>query len=155
MSTGVMIAFLPTPTNWYKGQDFAHLTLIYAGDIMSMPMSSFNELAKDAITVAKMMPPFSLDVLGVDVMGEGDKVDVLTLKSTPELLRARDLVEHWNGSQYTNFIPHVTVGPEGSAEGMLPVKLYFDQLMVAWGNRQLLFPVGMNYLSEAKNADRY
>jgi 2'-5' RNA ligase len=153
MSTGVMIAFLPNPTNWYKGPDFAHLTLIYAGDITDLPVSAFNELAKDAITVARTMPPFSLDVVGVDVLGDEEKVDVLTLKPIPELLRARDLVEHWNGSQHKDFIPHVTVGPEGSAEGSLPVKLYFDQLMVAWGNRQLLFPVGM-YMSEAKS-NRY
>jgi hypothetical protein len=105
-------------------------------------MSAFNELAKDAITVARTLPPQALDVTGVDVLGEGEKVDVLSLKATPELLRARDMVKKWNASQYPDFMPHVTVGPEGSAEGQLPVKLYFDQLMVAWGNRQLTFPLG-------------
>jgi 2'-5' RNA ligase len=85
MSTGVMIAFLPNPTNWYKGQDFPHLTLVYAGDIMSLPMATFNDLAKDAITVARTTPSMALDVTGVEVWGEGEKVDVLTIKPTTEL----------------------------------------------------------------------
>jgi 2'-5' RNA ligase len=151
MSTGVMVALLPNPTNWYKGPDFPHLTVVYAGDIMSLPMAMFNELAKDAITVARSTPAMVLDVLSVDVMGEGERVDVLTMKPTTELLRARDWLKKWNASQYPDFIPHVTIGPEGSAEGPMPVKLYFDTLMVAWGNRQLTFPLGYN-IGEAKSA---
>jgi 2'-5' RNA ligase len=144
MTTGVMIAFLPTTDGWYKGPDFAHMTLVYAGEIVSLPLSAFNEIAKDAITVARTMPPFRLPITGVEVFGEGEKVDVLTMQSTPALLRAREMVEKWNASQH-EFAPHVTIGPEGSAEGILPTELYFRDIIVEWGNRQLRFPLGMAF----------
>jgi 2'-5' RNA ligase len=153
MSTGVMIAFLPTDTSWCK-QDLPHLTLVYCGEITSLPITAFNEIAKDAISVARFMPPFSLQVTGVEVFGEGEKVDVLTFKPTNQLLRAREMVEHWNASEH-EFSAHATIGPEGSAEGVLPTELYFDRIIVEWANRQLTFRLGMNYLSENKSPDRY
>jgi 2'-5' RNA ligase len=147
MSTGVMLAFIPDNTEWYKGPDFAHLTLVYCGDINSLEYTAFNELAKDAISVTRTMRPFTLDVLGVDLFGAEDepKVDALRVQPTASVLTARQLVEKWNASQH-DFNPHLTVGPQGSAEGMLPTKLYFGRLMAAWGNRQLIFPLnGSDY----------
>lgn len=141
MSTGVMLAFLPTDGSWCQ-QPLPHLTLVYCGTIEELPITSFNELAKDAITVALQTNPFSLDVTGIEVFGENDeKVDVLTLKAIPPLLTARHLVEGWNASQHP-FNPHCTIGPEGSAQGILPTRLYFDRILVGWGNRSLIFPLG-------------
>lgn len=147
MSTGVMIAFLPSgDTSWCK-QDLPHLTLVYAGDIADLPPTAFNELAKDAISVARMTKPFTLDVLGIDVFGsdETEKVDVLSMQKTPALYTARRIVEHWNASEYKELSPHVTVGPQGSADGVIPTKIYFDRLLAAWGNRQLTFQLGPQY----------
>lgn len=132
-----MIAFLPVDGSWCK-QPLPHLTLVYAGSMIDLPITAFNDLAKDAITVSRTMRPFSLDVLGVEVFGEEEKVDVLRLSETPRLQTARRLVEKWNASEHP-FNPHCTVGPEGSAEGNLPTVLYFNQIAVAWGNRVLNF----------------
>lgn len=152
MSTGAMLAFLPTDGSWCQ-QSLPHLTLVYCGTIEELPLSSFNELAKDAITVARQTSPFSLDVTGVEVFGEDDeKVDVLTLRAISPLLAARHLVEGWNASQHP-FNPHCTIGPEGSAQGILPTRLYFDRILVGWGNRTLSFPLG-GYPSEG-NSKRY
>lgn len=144
MSTGVMLAFLPTDGSWCQ-QPLPHLTLVYAGTIQDLAETVLNELAKDALTVARQTRPFSLDVTGIEVFGgdseDNPKVDVLTLQPTPSILAARHLVENWNASQHP-FNPHVTVGPEGSASGNLPTQLYFDRILVAWGNRNLVFPLG-------------
>lgn len=137
---GVMIAFVPTDGSWCK-QPLPHLTLVYAGSLIDLPLSAFNELAKDAISVARTTRPFSLDVLGVEVFGEEEKVDVLRFQSTPQLELARRLVEKWNASEHP-FSPHCTIGPEGSAEGNLPTRLWFEQIIVAWGNRLLRFSLG-------------
>lgn len=139
MSTGVMIAYIPTETDWCQ-QDLPHMTLVYCGSIEDLPLQAFNAIAKDAITAARISGPLALDVTGVEVFGEApDTVDVLTLQPISKLIAARKIVEKWNGSEYTEFAPHATIGPEGSAQGVLPTRLYFDRLMVAWGNRQMSF----------------
>lgn len=141
MSTGVMLAFVPTDGSWCQ-QPLPHLTLVYCGTIDDIPLTAFNELSKDAITVARQTAPFSLDVTGIEVFGgdgeDNPKVDVMTLQPTPSLLAARQIVEKWNASQHP-FNPHCTIGPEGSAQGVLPTQLYFDQILVQWGNRSLAF----------------
>lgn len=137
MNDGVMIAYIPTDGSWCR-QDLPHMTLVYAGTLQDVDISSFNRLAKDAISASRVTRPFALDVVGVEVFGDEEKVDVLRLQATPQLMAARRLVEGWNASQHP-FNPHCTVGPEGSAEGRLPTKLWFEEIMVAWGNRRLNF----------------
>lgn len=142
MSDGVMIAFIPTNAEWCRQPD-PHMTLVYCGKIGELPVGIFNDLAKAAISVARLTRSFSLDVMSVEVFGDDEeKVDVLRLSETSQLLLARQLVEPWNASQHP-FSAHVTIGPEGSASGMLPTNVYFAQIMVAWGNRQLVFPLTM------------
>ncbi len=51
-------------------------------------------------------PPF-LKVLGTDIFGDEEKVNVLRLQPTPELLAMRRSVENWNASEHP-FNPHVT-----------------------------------------------
>lgn len=152
MSTdGIMIAYLPTDGSWCK-QPLPHMTLVYAGSLRDHDYSAFNSLAKDAIAVTRVTPPFSLDVTNIEVFGDGEEqVEVLRLSSTPELLRARELVEHWNASEYKQFKPHATVGRLGSARGHLPTKLHFDRIMVAFGNEEMIFRLEHSL----ERADRY
>lgn len=138
MSDGIMIAYLPSDGSWCK-QPLPHMTLVYAGTLQDHDYSRFNQLAKDAIVAARLTAPFSLNVTGIEVFGDEEKVDVLTLSTTPELLRAREFVEHWNASEHREFKPHATVGPIGSARGVLPTKLHFDRIMVAFGNEEMTF----------------
>lgn len=150
---GVMIAFLPTQVGWCK-QPLPHMTLVYAGTLDNVSYAAFGDLAKDAITVARMMRrPFELDVLGIEQFGdEGKKVDVLTLSSTPDIEAARRHVQMWNMSEKP-FTPHATIGPEGSAEGELPTKLYFDRIVAVWGPKKLVFRLGGHYRDEPVDAE--
>jgi 2'-5' RNA ligase len=143
---GVMLAFLPTNTEWCK-QELPHMTLVYCGTTEEVSEAMFSDIAKDSLLVANMMRhPFSLDVTGVEVFGgngDGPKVDVLRLGPTPQLVLARRLVQHWNASQHP-FNPHATVGPEGSAEGELPTQLFFDRILASWGPKKLIFRLGLD-----------
>jgi 2'-5' RNA ligase len=153
MSDGIMIAYLPTDGSWCK-QPLPHMTLVYAGTLADHDYTAFNQLAKDAISISRLTGGFELNVTGVETFGEDpEQVEVLTLSSTPELIRARELVEHWNKSSHGDFKPHCTVGPLGSARGILPTSLYFDRIMVAFGNEDMTFRLGGSESAMAR--DRY
>lgn len=153
-----MIAFLPANGSWVK-QDFPHLTLVYAGPIEGRDKSEFNAMGKDGISAARTTGSFSLNVTGVETLGDtGEEVDVLMVYPTPQLLLARQIVEKWNKSEFTDFLPHVTIGPAGSAyvqqvgdnrdyefgsstrrRDLLPSSIFFDRLALCWGDDRLIF----------------
>lgn len=139
MGDGVMVAFLPTNGEWCK-QPLPHMTLVYCGTIDEVSYAQFGDIAKDAISVARLMRrPFMMDVAGIEQFGDdGQKVDVLKLVSTPMVEVARKHVQMWNASEKP-FSPHATIGPEGSAEGELPTRLFFDRIAAVWGPKQLVF----------------
>jgi 2'-5' RNA ligase len=121
------------------------MTLVYCGTIDDVSYAQFGDIAKDAISVTRLIPrPFALDVTGIEQFGgndDGPRVDVLKLASTPEVELARRHVQIWNASEHP-FNPHATIGPEGSAEGELPTKLYFDRVLAQWGPKSLIFRIG-------------
>lgn len=160
MNDQAMIAFLPANGSWCK-QDFPHMTLVYAGAIEGRDISEFNDMGKDAINAARVTGSFSLNSLGVEQFGnEPDVVDVITLYPSPQLLVARRMVQNWDQSEFTDFKPHVTIGPAGSAyaqqvpvnsdrydyssrqKDMLPSSIYFDRLAICWGEKRLIFDLG-------------
>lgn len=160
MNDTAMIAFLPANGSWCK-QDFPHMTLVFAGKIEGRDRSEFNDLGKDAITASRTLGSFTLNVTGVETLGdEGEEVDALMLYPTPQLLVARRIVEQWNQSQFKDFLPHATIGPAGSAyaqttpvdfnpyaesnvgsrqQNTLPSSIYFNRLAVCWGDDKLIF----------------
>jgi 2'-5' RNA ligase len=159
MSDTASIAFLPTNGSWCK-QDFPHMTLVFAGKIADRPSADFNEMAKDAISAARVTRSFSLSVTGVEELGdEGEEVDALILFPTPQLLVAYNMVApRWNKSEFSTFLPHATIGPAGSAlaqaepftnpddysykdrrQNTLPASVYFDRLAVCWGDSKMIF----------------
>ena len=159
MTDTAMIAFLPTNGSWCK-QDFPHMTLVYAGDIVDRPKTEFNEMAKDAISAARVVKSFSLNVVGVETLGDaGEEVDALMFFPTPQLLVAYNMVApRWNKSEFTEYLPHATIGPVGSAYAQgdpltntddysytqrrrdtLPGSVYFDRLAVCWGPDKMIF----------------
>jgi 2'-5' RNA ligase len=148
MNDGVMLAFIPAGGEEWCKQPDPHMTLVYAGTIDDVSYPAFGELCKDALNVTRVFKrPFVLQVTSVEQFGgndDGPVVDVLKLESTRELEMARRIVQTWNKSQHP-FNPHATIGPEGSAEGVLPTQLYFDRIMAAWGPRQLIFRLGSDY----------
>lgn len=132
-----MIALIPNTTYWCQ-IDLPHVTLVYAGEIAQLPPGTYNELSKAALSLALANSSVYLKVLGMDVFGEDDeKVDVLRLEPTPQIMAMRSQVASWNASQYTDYKPHATVGPEGSADPVkMPYFLAFDQIMCCWGEER-------------------
>lgn len=162
MNTDSMIAFLPSDGSWCQ-QDFPHMTLVWGGPVADVPDSQFNELAKDAISAARITRSFNLNVTGVQELGGGDTgnqaVDALMFFPTPQLILARKLVEKWSKDGFPTYLPHATIGPAGSAAGMsaqanvwpdvngrtptkgLPTSLWFNRLAVCWGDKQTIFDI--------------
>lgn len=159
MSDDLMIAYLPADGSWCK-QDFPHMTLAWGGPIADRKDEDFNSMAKDAISAGRITGTFSLNVTSVEEWGETERVDVLTLYPTPQLLLARNLVEKWHTSKFKEFKPHATIGPAGSASAIvenpplysegyrrqvLPTRLYFDRIAACWGDKRLIFRIDEMY----------
>lgn len=140
VSKGVMIAALPTYTDWCK-IDLPHMTLVYAGKTDELQPGDFNSIAKDAASLAMLTRPFTLKVRGIDTYGSGsEQVRALKFQPTTELLAMRRFVEKWNRSEYKDFDPHATIGPYAdSSMDVFPSSLFFDRLVVAWGDEQIAF----------------
>lgn len=136
-SDSVMIALLPIRTDWCK-IELPHMTLVYAGRVGDLSANAKSSLAKDAASLAIGRAPIVLDVIGLGVFGDVEKVDVLRLQPTPELLAMRKFVEGWNASEHP-FNPHVTIGPNPSGTPPYPNKLAFNKIMVGWGNESITF----------------
>lgn len=132
----VMIALLPITSDWCR-IEVPHLTLVYCGEVNDLKPTVFNELAKDASMISMLSNPITLKVLGIEIFGEEEKVDVLRLQPSPELWSMRRAVERWNASKYS-FAPHVTIGPTGSFIEK-PSYLAFNRIMVGWGDDRLVF----------------
>ncbi len=135
-SDSVMIALLPATNDWCR-IELPHMTLVYVGEIGDLKSTVFNELAKDVSMLAALTNPITLKVMGVEIFGDEDKVDVLRLQITPEVGAMRRAVEHWNANEYP-FRPHATIGPAGSSIES-PGHITFNRLMVGWGKEALTF----------------
>lgn len=140
-SEGVMLAFLPTYSDWSK-VDLPHMTLVYAGTVEDLSPTDFNNLAKDAATLALLASPFSLIVKGVQKFGpDNDQVQALAFQPTPDLWAMRRFVEHWNKSEFP-FNPHATIGPVTNLTGYVdnvPRSVMFDRLYLGFGDENLTF----------------
>lgn len=135
--TSAMIALVPITSDWCQ-HDCPHMTLVYAGELEDLSPSTFNELAKDAASLAMLTSSLYVRTVGVEVFGEQEKVNVIRLQPTPELLAMRRAVERWNASKFP-FDPHVTVGPATNFVHDVPSALAFDRIMVGWGEDKLTF----------------
>lgn len=136
-SGSVMIALLPITSDWCR-IECPHLTLVYAGKVEDLKPTAFNEMAKDASMLAMLSRPITLKVMGIEVFGDEEKVDVLRLQPSPEIWSMRRAVEHWNASEHP-FKPHATIGPAGMSYTDYPRYLAFNRIMVGWGDEKLTF----------------
>lgn len=139
------VVLLPTTDEWCK-QEFPHVTLVYLGDNVTGKTSVFNEVLKVTYRVAMLTNPLWVKVSGIETMGEDDKVDVLRLSSSPELLAIRGFFEGWDDGGYPEFKPHATIGPMGSYSPEwnsqsvpMPMYLTFDRICVWWGDEKTIF----------------
>jgi len=127
----VMVALLPGPNMVRADGELPHLTLVYAGSQDANTHMSLDGLSKMALSLALQNAPINLPVLTKDVFGEGTddspKVDVIRFHTTLGLIRMREAVQSWNASKHP-FVPHMTIGPEGSWQGDLPFSVTFDRV---------------------------
>ncbi len=141
VSNSVMVALLPTTTDWCN-IELPHMTLVYAGELDSLDSKAFNELATKVISIGLSFNPVNLDVLGVETFGKKDeKVDVLRLTSSSDLLTMRKIVDEWNASEFP-FNPHATIGPIGTLKESPPSKLTFDRVGLFWGEDSTVLKLG-------------
>lgn len=146
--TSVIVALLPQDDSWCKIEP-AHMTLVYVGEIPELKVSQFSELAKDVASIALLSNPIMAKVMGTDVMGDDERVDVFRISPTPEILSIRRMLEEWHTGEFKEFEPHVTIGPEGSyspnwetqtnGSPMYPMYLTFDRISLFWGKDRLTF----------------
>ena len=143
------VVLLPTTDEWCK-QGFPHMTLVYVGDNVTSKSSVFNELLKVTYRVAMLTNPLAIKVSGVEVFGEEEKVDVLRMNTSPELLSVRGFFEAWDDGSYEDYKPHATIGPVGSWNPNLsggwdnpsthaPMYLVFDRICIWWGDEKTIF----------------
>lgn len=137
-NNSIMVAVLPQTSDWCK-LELPHTTIIYGGEVSSSKPTMFNELAKLASIVAENTSEFLAKVTDVAIFGEEEKVSVLVLERTEELLRLRRHFEKWNDSEFETYLPHATIGPEGTKINPVPMYLVFDRLAVVWGDQILSF----------------
>lgn len=139
VTDSVMIALLPMTADWCH-IELPHLTLVYAGEKSSFNTrpTAFNELVKDAASIAMLARPITLEVLSKERFGDEDIVDVFKLRPSSELMAMRNTVEAWNASEFP-FTPHVTIGPTGTLVEMPPKLIAFDRVMVTWGDEGITF----------------
>jgi 2'-5' RNA ligase len=133
----VIVALLPQTDDWCK-IDPAHLTLVVVGETSRLQKTLFNDLAKDTASIAMLSNPIMAKVLGVEVFGDDEPVDVLKIASSPELLAIRNMLEDWDTSDFP-FNPHATIGPVGSFIENVPMYLIFDRISVMWGDQRITF----------------
>lgn len=153
--TSVIVALIPQEDSWCKIEP-AHMTVVYVGETTDLKVNRFNELAKDVSSIAMLSNPINAKVMGKDVLGDvGERVDVMLISPTPEILAIRRMLEEWDKGTFPQFQPHVTVGPEGSMVGwnsdptdynerpmgpsVMPLYLTFDRIAVFWGSDRLNF----------------
>lgn len=137
-SDGVMIAFLPSQADWCK-LDLPHMTLVYAGLKSDMSATDYNNLTKDASSLALLANPFYLVVKGVQKFGpELEQVNALAFQPTPDLWAMRRYVEKWNKSEFP-FNPHATIGPVTPFVDVVPRTVGFDRLYVGFGDEGMTF----------------
>jgi len=139
-SNSVMIALLPITSDWCK-IELPHVTLVYAGEITDLKPTVFNEMAKATASLAFKYEPVLVKVIGMDIFGEEEQVEVLLLDPSIALRAMRYEVESWNASTHP-FKPHATVGPVGSIDFVIPNSIGFDRIAFAWGDVRLTFELG-------------
>jgi len=137
-NNSIMVALLPVSSEWCK-IELPHTTVVYGGEVSSSKPTMFNELAKQTSKVANDTKAFLVKVLKVDTFGDDEKVSVLVLERTKELLRLRKIFEKWDDSDFSTYRPHATIGPDGTAINPVPMYLVFDRLAVVWGDQMLTF----------------
>lgn len=133
-----IVALLPQTDEWCK-IDLAHTTLIYLGKVKDLDPIVKETVIKLVSSIAILTNPFPAKIVGQEVFGDDEKVEVFRLTTTPELSSLRNLLETWDDSEFPIFRPHATIGPEGTVVQDPPLFLMFDRILFQWGEEPFPF----------------
>lgn len=133
-----MIALLPQTDEWCTIEP-AHTTIVYLGKIADLDPNVKEQVIKLVSSLAILTNPFPVKITGQEVFGTDDKVEVFVLAKIPELSSLRTILDSWDDSEFPNFLPHATIGPEGTIVKDPPMFLMFDRIMVSWGEERITF----------------
>ena len=142
----VAIVLLPSDDSWCR-QEFAHTTLVYVGDDIDLNAFLLKDaLVKMALVVSTITSPFLVEVSGIEVFGDEERVDVLALEPRPKLLAVRELFLKWDNLEFPDYKPHATIGPAFGPRQNIPIALLFDRICVWWGDEKVIFWLkGLNH----------
>jgi len=132
-----MIAVLPQTDEWCK-IDPAHTTIVYLGKVSELDIVVKDMLIKLVSSVAILTNPFPVKIIGKEILGD-DRLETFKLANTSELSSLRSIFESWDDSEFPNFKPHATIGPEGTKVQNPPLFLMFDRIMLGWGEERIVF----------------
>ena len=133
----VMVALIPSTDDWCRIFP-AHTTIVYPGKVVDLDPIVHDELIKLASSVAVLTPPFPVKIIGQEPFGE-ERVEVFRLVNSPELTALRKIFAIWDDSGFPAFVPHATIGPEGTIVENPPMYLWFNRIMVDWGGEETTF----------------
>ena len=138
--TGIMIALLPASADW-TDVELPHMTLVFCGKIDERKPGDFNEMAKDAASIAMLSKGFFVaENIGIDTFGPPEElVDALVIRPTSEIMAARRFLEKWNRSDYPDFKPHITIGKHPVMLTNVSRLIVFNRLSVNWGSDSITF----------------
>lgn len=138
-----MVALLPSKSDWAK-VDPPHTTIIYLGKISELDPLVREELIKIVSSLAILTTSFKVKILGQEVFGSDEKVEVFRLFLSQELSSLRTILDSWDDSSFPVFKPHATIGPVGTVVNNPPLFLMFDRLLLSWGEERLIFQLRQN-----------
>jgi 2'-5' RNA ligase len=169
MHTSVVIVALPEQMDTIRlvGDEEKHATLLFLGEMGTLPDNAKSELVNTLQMVSSMVEPFREGVREVARLGDEEPPALVSMLHGRHLSNIRDTLQvnpavrefMGNASQFPSYTPHVTLGyPDykGEAEirkiaGRLG-SIRFDRLALWWGDERLEFPLTYRRL-EGEMAD--
>lgn len=159
-TTAVVVA-LPSDLDPIRlvGDGDKHATLLFFGDVSTLPPGSKEIITKALAQVTNIFTPFAESIVGTQRLGSDVPPALVAMLSGNCLSSIRDsllinqAVSDYlnNATQYPSYTPHVTLGyPDYASEQALQEKvaslfrIKFDRLALWWGDEHIEYPLNQN-----------
>lgn len=169
MSTSVAIMALPRAMDPIRlvGDEEKHATVLYFGDMGTLPDDAKSEILTTMSLIAKMVSPFSERIVDLKRLGSDTPpalvamLDGQNLKSIYGMLQVNPKLRDYltNAQQYPSYTPHVTLGyPDYAGEEELRKsatqlnRISFDRLALWWGDERIEISLSSLYAESQDEA---
>lgn len=172
--TNVCVVALPRATDPIRlvGDEDKHATLLFLGEMATLPSDAKEVLTETLQNVAQLFSPFSEQVVDVARLGSDNPPALVAMLTNNALTQIRQALlinpkvgEYLqNTQQYPNFTAHVTLAyPD--YQGEIPLRktmqqlfrVRFDRLALWWGEEQIEFSLEMsdNAMAQAEKLEAF